>query len=100
MEINFEYPNVSASDRLEAYAIEKLKNLDVKYNFLINADVYFKKENTTSDKTGAICGIRIHGNGVTFFAEVSKDNFENAVLEVIKELEPQLKKKKSKLASH
>ncbi|MCG1037195.1 ribosome hibernation-promoting factor, HPF/YfiA family [Polaribacter sargassicola] len=100
MEINFEYKDVTVSDLLELYTIEKLNDLDKKYNFLISADVYFKTENTTSDETGLICGIRIYGNGITFFAESNKDNFENAVSETVHQLEPQLKKKKSKLLSH
>ncbi|MDO6801908.1 ribosome-associated translation inhibitor RaiA [Wenyingzhuangia sp. 1_MG-2023] len=97
MQINFEYKNVTASEHLEQYTTEKLNDLDRKYNFLINADVYFKTENTSSDNTGILCGIRIEGNNVTFFAEASKDNFEHAVSETIQQLESQLRKKKSKL---
>lgn len=100
MVVNFEYQNVTASSRLEQYATEKLNDLDTKYNFLMNTDVYFKTENTSADDTGMICGIRIFGNKVSFFAEANKDNFENAISETIKEIESQLRKKKNKLATH
>ena len=45
MNVNFEYHDVSASDRLEILAGQKLLKLEQKYDFIVSADVYFKKEN-------------------------------------------------------
>lgn len=100
MEVNFEYQNVTASSRLEQFTAEKLNGLDQKYNFLMKADVYFKTENTSSDDTGMICGIRMFGNKVTFFAESSKKDFETSIANTVQELESQLRKKKNKLVTH
>ena len=50
MTIHFEYDQVQASKRLEAFATEKLESLFNKFSMIIRADVFFKLENTTSDE--------------------------------------------------
>ena len=47
MNIHFEYVDVKASPRLEGLTTKKLNKLLDKYDFLIKADVFFKKENTS-----------------------------------------------------
>ena len=49
MNINFEYHGVKASNRLEIMAAEKLDKLLSKFDFVVHADVFFKKENTSED---------------------------------------------------
>ena len=44
MNINFEYDNVSASERLEALATEKINKLVNKYDFIVRADVFLKQK--------------------------------------------------------
>ena len=100
MEIVYEYHDVTASERLEKYTEEKLNNLYKKYDFIVRADVFFKTENTTSEETGMICGIRLSVPGPRMFAESSHDNFESAVSETIRELDVQLRKKKEKMMSY
>lgn len=100
MNINFEYHNVSASPRLEAMTTEKLNKLENKYDFIINADVYLKKENTSSPEKGMICEIRLDVPGPTIFTEESTGSFEASIAKVIKELGTQLQKKKEKLKSY
>ena len=100
MEINFEYHDVKASERLEKYTTDKLNNLYNKYGFIVRADVFYKTENTTSEETGMICSIRISVPGPRLFAESSHDNFESSVAETINELEKQLSKKKDKMMSY
>ena len=39
MNINFEYHNVSASNRLEILAADKLSKLEDKYDFIVSSDV-------------------------------------------------------------
>ncbi len=63
MNINFEYHEIAASTRLEAFAAEKLNKLEHKYDFIISADVYFKKENTSNPENGKICTVRLSSSG-------------------------------------
>lgn len=100
MEIIFEYDNISASDRLEQLAKEKVGKLFERYDFLVRADVFFKKENTSSPETGLICNIRLSAPGPRLFAEASNENFETSVREAVSDLERQLKKRKEKLKKH
>lgn len=99
MNINFEYHNVSASDRLEILAGKKLSKLEDKYDFIISSDVYFKKENM-SDDTGKICSVRINTPGPTLFAEASASGFEIAIANVMDNLQRQLQKRKEKMQAH
>ncbi|MDG5491597.1 ribosome-associated translation inhibitor RaiA [Psychroserpens sp. SPM9] len=97
MTINYEYHDVSASATLETFTKEKLEPIFKRYDFVIRADVFFKTENTTSDATGKICGIRLSAPGPRLFAESSHDNFQEAVSETANELLRQLQKRKEKM---
>mgnify|MGYP003648040617 CR=1 FL=1 len=100
MNINFEYHEVSASPRLEAFVAEKLNKLESKYDSIVGADVYFKKENTTNPEIGKICSVRLSLPGPTIFAETSTGSFEASVAKVVTELKAQLQKRKEKLKAH
>lgn len=100
MNINFEYHEVTASPRLEAFATEKLNKLESKFDFIINADVYFKKENTSSPESGMICSVRLNTPGTTIFAESSNGSFEASIAKVETELRVQLQKRKDKMQTH
>lgn len=100
MNINFEYHDITASERLEQLATEKINKLESKYGFMVAADVYFKKENTSSVETGMISGIRINIPGTTIFAESNKKSFEAALAQAASEVRVQLQKKKEKMQTH
>jgi len=100
MNINFEYHEVAASQRLESFVGEKLTKLEAKYDSIIIADVYFKKENTSNPEVGKICSVRLGIPGSTIFAESSTGSFEASVSKVISELRTQLQKRKEKLKAH
>lgn len=100
MEIIFQYDNVESSKRLEDFATEKLNGLFKKYDFIIRADVFFKKENTSSDETGMICSVRLSIPGPRLFADSSNENFLKSIAESIDDLERQLRKKKEKMTTH
>ncbi|WP_439153048.1 HPF/RaiA family ribosome-associated protein [Winogradskyella sp.] len=70
--IIFEYHDVSASESLEAYTSKKLEKLFKRNELVIRADVFFKTENTSSDNTGMIAGIRLSTPGSRLFAEASQ----------------------------
>lgn len=100
MNINFEYHDVAASQRLEGLVTERLNKLENKYDFIINADVYFKKQNSSNPEKGKICSVRLGTPGPTLFAEVSSASFEAAVAKVATELQSQLQTQKDKLKQH
>ncbi|MCB0399512.1 MAG: ribosome-associated translation inhibitor RaiA [Winogradskyella sp.] len=100
MKIIYEYDNVTASDSLEAFTKEKLTKLFEHNALVIRADVFFKTENTTSDDTGMIAGVRLSAPGPRLFAEASKANFRDAVSECIKELQRQLTKRKETMKTY
>ena len=100
MNINFEYKDVSASQRLEALATEKLEKLEAKYDFIVKTDVYFKMENTASPETGRITEIRINVPGTTLFAEANNGSFESSLAKAATEIAKQLRKKKEKMQMH
>lgn len=100
MNIHFEYHEVSASQRLEAFLTERLEKLEAKFDFIISADVYFKKENSSNPEKGKICNVRLSIPGSTLFTEASSSSFEASIAEVITELKTQLIKRKEKMKSH
>lgn len=100
MNLNFEYHDVAASDRLEVFAGERLSKLENKYDFIISADVYFKKENSRNPELGKICNIRLSTPGSTIFAENSSGTFKASVAKVIDDLKVQLQKRKEKMQAH
>ncbi len=100
MNINFEYHEVTASPRLEAMATEKLNKLENKYDFIIKADVYLSKENTSSPETGMVCKIRLDVPGPTVFTEESTGSFEASIAKCVTEIGSQLRKRKEKMKSH
>ncbi|MFX0556934.1 HPF/RaiA family ribosome-associated protein [Maribacter sp. CXY002] len=97
MNINFEYDDVKASNRLEIMAASKLEKLLDKFDFIVRADVFFKKENTSSPETGMICNIRLSAPGPRLFAESSNANFETSIAASIDDLHRQLQKRKAKM---
>ena len=96
MNIIFEYHDVTASERLEELATEKLEHLQTKYDFVHRADVFFKTQNRTDDEE-QICDIRLSMPGPRLFASSNSDSFSTALTESVGELEIQLKKYKEKM---
>ena len=100
MDVNFEYHDVKASQRLEELANEKVNKLEDKYDFIVRADVFFKAENTSEHNSGKVCKIRLSLPGPRLFAESSRSSFEAAIAEAAEELEIQLRKRKGKMRAH
>lgn len=100
MNINFEYHAVKASNRLEIMAADRLEKLLNKYDFVVRADVFLKKENTSQADTGMICGVRLSTPGPRLYAESSNGTFEASIAESITELDRQLDKRKAKMKSY
>ncbi|MEP3836745.1 MAG: HPF/RaiA family ribosome-associated protein [Algibacter sp.] len=93
MKINFQFVNMLTSESLEAYTAKKLITLSKKYNTLIKAEVFFKKENDPKGN-GKISEIELSLSGPRLFASSNEKNYEMAVKNTISDLEKQLKKRK------
>ncbi len=99
MTVNFQYVDVDVSETLSAFTEEKLKKIFNKFEFVIGATVYFKKEEYNHD-SGKICNIELSLPGPRIFATSNERNYEVAVRETIKDLERQLKKRKEIYKTH
>ncbi|NLN25300.1 MAG: ribosome-associated translation inhibitor RaiA [Bacteroidetes bacterium] len=100
MNITFQYHDVAASQRLEAFITERIEKLQTKYDFIVSADVYFKKENARDPEGRKNVGIRLNVPGQSIFAEESTNSFEASIAEVIDELRSQLQKQKGKMKTY
>ncbi|NNC49149.1 MAG: ribosome-associated translation inhibitor RaiA [Flaviramulus sp.] len=99
MKIKVQFVDMLTSDSLEIYTIKKLNKLNIKYNMLIHADVFFTKENDPKGN-GKICKIELSLYGPRIFASANEKNYEVAVKHAISDLEKQLKKRKGTLKSY
>ena len=96
MKIDIQFVNMPVSETMESYTIEKLDKLAQKYDWLIAAEVFFKKENDPKGK-GKICEIQLSHPGTRIFASTNEKNYELSVKKTIKDLEKQLKKLKGQM---
>ncbi|MGB8703466.1 MAG: HPF/RaiA family ribosome-associated protein, partial [Gillisia sp.] len=58
METIFQFVQLAKSDSLEEFTTQKLQKLENKYDFIIRAEVHFKKEEA-QDPNGFICNIKL-----------------------------------------
>jgi len=94
MEVNVQYVKMKSSETLNTYLAKKLNKLARKYEWLIRAEVFFKKG---QDKTGmdCICEIELSAPGPRIFARSNSNYYESALKETIRDLERQLEKRHS-----
>jgi len=97
MQIIFQFVKLKHSDRLETQAKEKLGKMSHRYQDITRADVFFKKENTPG-ADGHVCDIRLSLPGPQLHATSNENSFEEAINETVRDLEDQLKRRKSKLS--
>lgn len=97
MTVHFDYHDVAGSPRLESLLKSKLEKLESKYDFIVSADVYFKKENSSNPEKGKVCNVRLNTPGPVIFAEASNAKFEASIAQVTTELRSQLQRRKDKM---
>lgn len=100
MNITFEYDGVKASERLEELINKKLNKLESKFDFIVQAHVFIRTQNTSSPLRGKICKIQLSVPGPQLFAEGNEKSFEAAIQETVGDLDRQLSKKKEKMKAH
>lgn len=99
MEAIFQFVQLSKSERLEELTQKKLDKLENKYDWIVRADVFFKKEDAEAPQ-GFICNIKLGTPGAQVFAESDKDSFEAAIAETVSDLDRQLAKRKAQMKAY
>lgn len=98
MMITIQYVQMPTSESMNKIVEDKLNKLAKKYDWLIRAQVHFKKENGNGD--AKTCEIELSAPGPRIFAKSSTNDFEKSLAETIKELDGQLRKKKTIMQKH
>ncbi|MCB4809276.1 HPF/RaiA family ribosome-associated protein [Tamlana sp. 62-3] len=93
MTVNIQYVDLKTSESLSEFTRNKLASLFNKFEFLISAEVHFKKDEKDFEN-GKICNIELSLPGPRLFATSNTHNFEVSIRETISDLERQLKKRK------
>src|SRR5690554_1277186 len=99
MTINIQFVKMPTSETMSQFVSQKLEKLAEKYEWIINADVYFKLENDPAGK-GKICEIELSMPGPRIFASSREEKFELATKKTTFELEKQLQKRKAVMMAH
>lgn len=99
MDARFQYVKLEKSEKLENFTQKKLDKLEERYDWLISAQVHFKREEP-QDPKGYICNISLSGPGPIIFAESNEDSYEAAAAETVRDLERQLQKRKGQMKNY
>lgn len=99
MKVEVQFVDLNHSDSMEAFANEKLGKIGRKFDWVIGAKVFYKKEQHNNEEN-YLCEIKLSAPGPEIFAHENDTNFEKATNKVIKQLEIQLEKRKSKMSDH
>lgn len=99
MDTRFQYVKLDRNESLEEFTLKKLEKLETKYDWLISAEVHFKKHEPEEPK-GYICNISLSGPGPIVFADSNEESYEAAAVETIKDLDRQLSKRKGQMKSY
>lgn len=99
MDARFQYVKLDKSEKLENFTQKKLDKLEERYDWLISAQVHFKREEPQEPK-GYICNISLSGPGPIIFAESNEESYEAAAAETVRDLERQLQKRKGQMKNY
>lgn len=99
METIFEFVNIDKSQTLEAFTQKKLNKIENKYDWIVRANIYFKRDENQKPN-GYITEIRLSAPGPEIFAQSNEDSFEASVAETVRDLDRQCEKRKAKMSTH
>jgi ribosomal subunit interface protein len=99
MEAIFEFVNIDKSENLEAFAQKKLDKIENKYDWVVRANVYFKRDENQKPN-GYITEIRLSAPGPEIFAQSNENSFEASVAQTASDIERQCSKRKAKMSTH
>ena len=95
MNINLQFVQTRTYPKVAPLVYEMLENLQKKFNWIRNAEVFFQEEKNSHGK-GKICEIRLSVPGPVIYASSDEASFEAAVTETADNLERKLKSHKEK----
>ncbi len=96
MEAIFEFVDLEKSENLKAFAQNKLNKLENKYDWIVRANVFIKKDEN-QNPNGYICEIKLSAPGPQIFAQSNEESFEAAIAQTVKDLDRQCDKRKAKM---
>jgi len=95
MNIIIESPHFTVNSLLEEYVTKKVSKLSHYNERILKAEVLLKLD-TSDTEDNKICEIKVTAPGKNMFAECKCSTFEDAISDVTRSLEKQLKKQKAK----
>lgn len=99
MTINIQYERLPFSEAMTEYIISKMNKIGERYQWITNAQVFFKREEDASGNRD-ICEIKLGVPGSGIFASANDVNFEVAAKETTRQIEKQLKSRIRILRAH
>lgn len=97
MKTNIQFVHADRSPSAEQLIQKKLDKVENKYDGIINADVLFKEEKDTTAGRGKICAVELNLPGPRIHASSNEESFEAAAAETIKDIERQLRRRKTEM---
>jgi putative sigma-54 modulation protein len=99
MKTDIRYIDAVQNDSLEEQIVDKLTGLQRKYDWIVDAQVFFKSEKHPKEEN-FVCEIKLTVPGKQLFASSNELNFNKAINTVIHQLTGQIERLKSKLVTH
>ena len=99
MDTVFEFVNLDDSDSLKEYTNKKLEKLHTKYDWIVKAHIYIKRDENQKPN-GYISEIKLSAPGPLIFAESNENSFEASIAETVRDVDRQCEKRKAKMNTH
>jgi len=99
MKVDIRFVNAVQNDSLELQLNEKLESLERKYDWIVDALVFFKEEKHPNEEN-YVCEIKLSVPGQQLFASSNEINFNKSINQSIHQLGIQLEKLKAKMIAH
>jgi ribosome-associated inhibitor A len=99
MKTEIRYVEAVQNDALEEQLGTKLDGLERKYDWIMDATVFFKSEKHPNEEN-CVCEIKLSVPGQSVFASSNEANFNKAVNSSIHQLSSQLETLKGKMIEH
>lgn len=96
MKFNIHYGKSRINRKEEDLLKEKLTKLGNKYDWIVNADIFFKEEKGNPNKS-KVCEIKLSVPGPLIYAHSKEKEFDLAIIETISDLEVLLQKRKDSM---
>ena len=99
MKTDIRYIEAVKNNTLDEQIKDKLQGLERKYDWIIDAQVFFKTEKHPNEEN-FVCDIKLAVPGQTIFSSSNEINFNKAINSTIHQLGIQLERMKGKMIDH